>query len=115
MQGTRKPDKSWTHFDSNEHAHAWSGDKLPTLYEKVTGTTWVGDEIDGQEVDVTEMRCKICDETVDPGYYVDHTPVYVRGPSAYTLVIRPQLFETEWQIPNDDVGPLVDILRRVFV
>lgn len=114
MHGTRKPDQSWSYVDLNDHAHVWKGDKLPTLYEKVTGTTWVGDEHDAMEVEVTEMRCKICDETVEPKYVTDYTPVHVPGPSEYTLRIAPNMMTAEYRIPDEDVGALIAILQRMF-
>lgn len=115
MHGVRKPDKNWIVFDSHAHAHAWSGDELPTLYEKVAGTTWVGDEFDGQEVDVTEWRCKVCDEVVTPRYVTDYSPVYIEGPPQYTLVIHPSLeHEREYPIPDGDIAPLIEIFGRMF-
>lgn len=116
MHGTRKPDKGWTHFDSEGHAHAWrNGDELPTLYEKVTGKEWVGDSYDGCEVEITEWRCNVCDEVVEPKYVTDYSPVYVTGPPEYTLKLRANIMDQEWRIPEDDVAPLIDILRRIFV
>lgn len=114
MFGTKKPDKGWKHFDAAGHAHAWDGDKLPTLNEVVTGKTWVGDEYDGMEVDISEYRCKVCEEVVDPQYVTDYSPIYVSGPPEYTFAIRPNIMELEYRIPDDDVEPLIEILRRMF-
>lgn len=114
MTGVQKPDKSWSYVDLNDHAHVWKGDKLPTLYEKVTGKHWVGDEYDGMEVEDTEMRCKICDEVVVPKYVTDYTPVHVAGPSEYRLKIRANIMDSEYPIPEEDVGPLIKILQRIF-
>ncbi len=115
MHGTRKPDKGWIHFDPLGHAHAWNGDELPTLYEKVTGTVWVGDEIDRDEVETTEYRCKTCDVVVEPKYVTDYSPIVISGPPAYSIVLRARMQDEEWRIPEDDVQPLLAILRRVFV
>ncbi len=115
MHGIRKPDKNWNYIDLNDHAHVWRGEELPTLYEKVTGTTWVGDEYDGQEIELTEMRCKVCDEVVVPKYTVDYSPIHVAGPPEYTLVIHPSLeHEREFRIPDEDVSALIEILGRMF-
>ena len=114
MHGTRKPDISWLHFDKNHHAHAWDGDKLPTLGEVVTGKAWIGDEYDSQEIDVTEYRCLVCGEVVEPKYVVDYSPTYVQGPPAHTLMIRANIMDQEFRIPPEDVGPLIEILQRIF-
>ena len=112
--GVKKPDISWRYIDPNDHAHVWVGDELPTLKEVVTGKTWVGDEYDGMEVDITEYRCRVCDAVVEPKYTVSYEPNYVAGPPEYTLAIKPSIMESEYPIPQDDVGPLIDILRRIF-
>lgn len=114
MHGVQKPDASWMHFDGAGHAHAWNGEKLPTLHEVVTGKEWIGDAYDGQEIEITEYRCKVCEEVVEPKYFTDYSPIYVSGPPEYTLVVRPSIMEAEYRIPEDDVAPLIDILRRIF-
>ena len=114
MHGTRKPDPNWLHFDKNGHAHAWRGDELPTVYEKVTGTTWVGDEIDGYEDELTDLRCKICDEIVKPKYVMDYSPVIVAGPAQYTLKLSASIQDQEWPVPTEDVETLIGILHRMF-
>jgi hypothetical protein len=115
MLGTRKPDKAWKHIDSQGHAHAWFDDELPTVEEVVIGKEWYGEGADAYEVDVTEYRCRVCAEVVKPKYVVTHEPSYIKGPPEYTLVLRANMYDSEWRIPEEDVGPLVDILRRVFV
>lgn len=63
---TSVPDEKWRHVDSHGHGHFWDGDALPTLNWVVTGTEWVGDDYDGETVEVGEHRCAICDEVVEP-------------------------------------------------
>lgn len=114
MMGVPKPDKDWRHFDKKGHAHVWSGDELPTLEEVVTGKTWVGDEYDGYETDVTEFRCRECGEVVVPKTITVHEPQYIAGPPCYSLVLHPSIREIELPIPDDDVPGLIAILQRMF-
>ena len=114
MLGVRKPDPNWKHVDRSGHLHAWVDDKLPTLGEHVTGKTWVGDEYDGCEVDITEHRCLVCAAIVEPKYVVSHEPQYVRGPASYFLVVHPGWEPREFPIPEDDAHTLIDILQRMF-
>lgn len=114
MMGTSRPDQNWKHIDKNGHAHIWDGDKLPTLGEVVTGKTWVGDDYDGYEIDVTEFRCLVCGEVVNPKHTLSYEPHFVKGPSQYTLRIDPHIMGMEFPIPDDDVAPLIDILTRIF-
>jgi hypothetical protein len=116
MHPRRKPDPAWKYIDANGHAHCWWKDELPTLEEVVTGTTFVGDEYDGEEVDDIEHRCRICGEVVVPKHILSYEPSYVAGPPEYTLFIRGNELQAnaEYRIPDDDVAPLIEILRRVF-
>lgn len=61
------PDPEWKFVDKKGHGHFWKKDKLPTLKKVATGKTWVGDEYDGHGETIYEMRCKLCDETIEPG------------------------------------------------
>lgn len=114
MRGTRKPDPSWRHLDKQDHVHAWIDGKLPTLNTEVVGKTWVGDERDGEEIDLLEHRCRICNESIEPKYVTDYTPVMVAGPPEYTLVVRAGIRDQEFRIPPDDVTALIGILQRMF-
>jgi len=114
MSPTKKPDPSWRYIDRNQHAHVWDGDKLPTLGVHVTGKTWVGDEYDGCEVEVTEHRCLVCGAVVTPGYVHSYDPIYVPGPATHTLVLHAGLWGQEYPIPPEDVEALVEILGRIF-
>lgn len=81
----REPNPTWTLIDSHGHGHFWKDGGLPTLYEKVVGSTWVGDEIDGDEVPITEFRCRSCDEKVEPGYRMNHEPTIIEHPPIFTV------------------------------
>lgn len=113
--GTRKPDPDWKHVDKKGHLHAWVKGKLPTLGEHVTGKTYVGDEYDGCEVDVTEYRCLVCAEVVEPKYNVSYEPTYIQGPPSWFLVLHPHIFgPQEFRIPDEHVHALVEIFEDMF-
>lgn len=115
LNGVRKPDPAWRHVDLNDHIHAWIDGKLPTLESVVVGKEWVGEGADGCEVDVTEHRCRICNDRVVPQYTVSYAPEYEKGPPSYGLRVRPSLLTGgEWRIPEEDVSKLVEIFQRIF-
>ena len=62
------PDEEWRFVDKAGHGHFWRGKKVPTCKLVVTGTTWIGDEYDGEEVEIKEWQCRLCKEIIEPGY-----------------------------------------------
>lgn len=114
LYGVKSPDPGWRYFDKNNHAHAFDGKDLPTLGWIQTGTTWVGDEYDGNEEPVGEYRCLVCNETVEPKYTVSYEPIMVAGPSEYTLKIPAGIRDQEYPILEEDVPVLIAILQRMF-
>lgn len=114
MLGVKKPDKDWRFVDKQGHIHAWIDDQLPSLGKHVTGKTWVGDDHDGYEIDVTEYRCLVCLAVVEPKYTTSYEPQFVKGPPRYYLMIRAGIQDREMPVPDDDVPELIAILGRMF-
>ena len=110
----KKPDPNWRVVDKMGHIHAWIDGELPSLGEHTIGTTWVGDDLDGYEIELTENRCLICAEVIEPKYVTTHEPMYVPGPSRYFLKIHAGIQHQEYPIPDDDVPELIAILGRMF-
>lgn len=92
MSGSYEPDQEWRHVDRAGHGHFWKGSKTPTLERVVTGTTWVGDEYDGEEFEVAELRCRLCGEVVEPKRrWVPAKPI--PGPTTVTLELDGKIYE----------------------
>lgn len=109
--GRKVANAAWIHFDSNNHPHAFKGEELPTLDKIALDTIWVGDAYDGHEETVYGYQCKLCQEAVEPKWRMDYTPEYVTGPPAYTLYVAGM----EYPLKEDDVLPLIEILKRCGV
>lgn len=79
-----RPSKSWKATDSQGHEHAYvdAPDIYPTLRIE-TRAYWCEDC--HEEHEESWRVCRICGETVTPGTYVDTTPQYLPGRTAYTL------------------------------
>ena len=114
LYGVKKPDTGWKEADVHGHVHAWIDGELPSLTWVKTGTEWVGDSYDGCEVDIGQYQCNICGSVVEPKQVTSYEPEYVKGPPSYSLIIHPQMQSSEWRIPDDDVAPLLEMLKRIF-
>lgn len=89
---TKVPDEKWRFVDKAGHGHFWDGKDLPTLVWVVTGKQWVGDEYDGEEYDVGEWRCKLCDEVVEPKKKAVYAPQFVDGPTTFLVTVENETF-----------------------
>lgn len=79
MSPCKVPDPDWRYVDKAGHGHFWKKTALPTLKWVVTGKTWIGDEYGGEEIELGEFRCKLCDEVIEPGKKLKH-PEPLMGP-----------------------------------
>lgn len=86
------PDEEWRYVDKAGHGHFWKGKKVPTCKLVVTGTTWVGDEYEAEEIEIKEWKCKLCYEIIEPGYRMQLAPTHVPGPTWVTIVINDETF-----------------------
>lgn len=86
------PDEKWTHIDRKGHGHFWKGKKIPTCKLVVTGTTWVGDEYEAEEIEIKEWQCKLCKAIIEPGYRMQVQPTHVPGPTWVTVTINDETF-----------------------
>ena len=89
---SRVPNEKWRFVDSQGHGHFWTGKLLPTLKWVVTGTKWVGDDFEHEEIEIGEWRCSQCEEVVEPGMRVDFSPRSVPGLVTFTVTIGSESF-----------------------
>ncbi len=75
-------DKNWRHTDQRGHEHYWA-DGYPTLVEIIDRTYWCADC--GGDHRETHLECRVCQETVVPGTFVDMGRRFVPGRSVYRL------------------------------
>lgn len=108
LSPSKIPDEEWRYIDKAGHGHFWKGKKLPTLKEVVTGTTWVGDEYESHEVELTEHRCLLCDEVIKPGMRSEYGPSHVPGIATYTVTIG----HSEFILGEEDWYDALDHLRK---
>jgi len=87
MHSIRVPDEKWTFVDKKGHGHFWSGKKIPTCELVVVGKEWVGDEYDGEEIEIKEWHCRGCGQLIEPGYRMETVPNRVPGPTWVTITI----------------------------
>ena len=78
------PDEKWRFVDAAGHGHFWeTGEEktfwLPTLEWVVTGTEWVGEGSDAEEIKVGEYRCKTCGEVIEPKHRTYYGPRTIPG------------------------------------
>lgn len=86
-----RPDMDWLFTDDAGHEHRWFHGKvpghtrgysprvaytLPTLIEVKDPSVY--DE-DGEEIPCSHYECKVCRETIEPGYCPDKTDQYIEG------------------------------------
>jgi hypothetical protein len=86
MHQIKVPDENWTYIDRKGHGHFWKDKRVPTCKYVVTGEVFVGDEYDGEMVKIRQWQCRICSETIEPGYRMEHPPP-VLGPTWVTVQI----------------------------
>lgn len=89
------PDTAWRYVDKKGHGHFWAEGKtgkLPTLHWVVTGKRWVGDEYDGDEYEMGEWRCRLCDEVVEPKKTAKYSSGYIDGPTTFLVTIEGETF-----------------------
>lgn len=80
VESMRRPDTTWTHTDSNGHAHKYYRDeekvpRLPTLERRerlapCDGCSDIHGDCDGYTVE--EWFCRQCGEQIEPGFTVAH-------------------------------------------
>lgn len=92
LSRVKVPDEKWTFVDKAGHGHFWKGKKVPTCKLVVTGSYWVGDEVESEEVEIKEWKCKTCDEIIEPGYRYETSPTHVPGPTWVTLTLDDETF-----------------------
>lgn len=90
MLGEKQPDEKWLHVDLNEHGHFWKNGELPTLRPVVVR---VEIDEDGEEHEITEWRCRACDELIEPGYVIDHSPKHIYGQLLVTVTLGEETFQ----------------------
>jgi hypothetical protein len=93
MHSVKVPDEKWTFVDKAGHGHFWrlyskKPSDIPTCKEVVTGTQWVGDEIDGEIYEIKEWQCRTCGQTIEPGYRQQQQPTHVPGPTWVTITME---------------------------
>lgn len=92
MSPVQVPDEKWRYVDKQGHGHFYNEQGLPTLERVVTGTTWIGDEYEGMEVDITEYRCLQCAEVIKPRTRSEYGPSHIPGPTTITVIINGEEF-----------------------
>lgn len=112
MSPSRVPDSAWRYVDAEEHGHFWEGTELPTLHWVITGTRWAGDEIDGEEYEVGEWRCKQCEEAVEPRKKAEYGPRYLAGPPKYIITIGEETFSMGEQEYAESLTAWAEQIRR---
>lgn len=83
--GLPQPDPKWTHTDRAGHAHAYGTkeDPYPTLALRRSEPYWCEDCQD--EHTDTWFECPQCGEKIEPGTYIDSSPQYIPGLTAYYI------------------------------
>lgn len=104
MTPVKVKDETWKFLDDAGHLHSWVNGVLVTCKRVQTGTTFVGDEFDGEEIAIFEERCTICEEVIEPGYRTTYQkPSFValtwieleidNGDSIETFSLTPEQYE----------------------
>lgn len=110
IQQLKVPDEKWNFVDKAGHGHFWKGKKIPTCKLVVTGSVWVGDEFEAEEIEVKEWKCKICGEIVEPGYRYESSPTHVPGLTWVALTIDDESFV----LTPDEYAASVDVWREAL-
>lgn len=89
-----RPDPAWFVIDRKGHLHQWWEERpfrpadtyspskryiVPSVEAIFVGMEWIGDEFDGEEIAVYELRCRKCGEVIKPRYKADDSRQYVPG------------------------------------
>ncbi len=105
------PDPDWRYIDKKGHGHFWKKTKLPTMKQVVVGTQWVGDEYDGEEYEIKEWRCKLCDETIDPGMKDETPPTKVPGPTTVTITVQ----DREYRLSPEQYAESIEAWEKALI
>lgn len=100
----RVPDPNWTYVDKKGHGHFWKKEKLPTLKGVTTG---VGYYDDGTEYSITEMRCKHCDEKVEPGMKLQTVQ-----PPPPMVWFKVTIGDLQWSLTPAQYGDAIEALSE---
>lgn len=97
IHSIKVPDEEWRFVDKAGHGHFWKlfskkPSTIPTCVLVVTGTEWVGDEYEAEEIEIKEWKCKLCTEIIKPGYRQELAPTHVPGPTWVTVTINDETF-----------------------
>lgn len=91
MTGRHTPNLAWEFVDEAGHYHSWTKDgELPTLsrHEERIPYPNMSEDIDEAEEEVrVTLVCKLCGETVEPKYDVDHSPQFIPGRSYWNATV----------------------------
>jgi hypothetical protein len=113
MSPSRVPDEKWRYIDKKGHLHAWVDGEVPTLDWVVIGKTWVGDEYDGEEIEVGEHRCRVCAEPIEPMLKVKYGPSSVPGPTTVGVTIHGETFPLSEMEYAASVNDWLDAIRAI--
>ncbi len=91
--GLPQPDPRWSHTDNALHSHRAEREtrdgpvRYPTLVRRESEPYWC-DHCSDEHTD-SWFECPLCGEKITPGTYIDPSPQYVKGPTAYLIDGRP--------------------------
>lgn len=83
--GLPQPDPTWTHTDRAGHVHTYGTkeDPYPTLVLRHSEPYWC-ESCQDEHTD-TWFECPQCGEKIEPGTYIDSSPQYMPGRTAYYI------------------------------
>lgn len=91
--GLPQPDPRWNHTDNALHHHRAEREtedgpvRYPTLVRRESEPYWC-DHCNDEHTD-SWFKCPLCGEKITPGTYIDTSPKYIKGPSAYLIDGQP--------------------------
>lgn len=95
VTSNHRPDIFWVFTDDAKHVHRWctNGKPVegynPSETYSIPSVEWVKDGVnyypDGSEYEIGHYECKLCRETIDPGYTADRVTQYVPGLTHYLV------------------------------
>ena len=80
-----QPDPNWTYTDDAGHEHAYGSRETPypTLVERQGEPYWCPD-CEDEHVD-TWLECPLCGQKIQPGTYIDTSPMFIPGLTSYRI------------------------------
>lgn len=87
--GLPQPDPRWNYTDNALHRHQAEREtedgpvRYPTLVRRESEPYWC-DHCNDEHTD-SWFECPLCGEKITPGTYIDTSPQYVKGPTAYLI------------------------------